>query len=155
MRNIMKKLFLLLGRICLSLIFVASAVGKLFSWNETVQYMTSSLARWTGGAPMPEMISLGPMSTALSFMTAHAVLFLVISTLLEGIGGLFVLLGFRIRFGAILLMLFIIPVTLIMHSFWLDNGPEKMIQMSMFMKNLSILGGLMILAVRGSEGEGV
>lgn len=142
----MKKLLMLLGRICLSLVFVTSAVNKLFSWDQTVQYMTGSLSTWIAGTPLPDFLH-----GAVTMACAYAVLLLIIATLFEGIGGLFVLLGFKVRFGATLLILFIIPVTIIMHPFWLASGQEKMIQIAMFMKNLAILGGLFILAAKGDS----
>jgi putative oxidoreductase len=144
----MKKLILLLGRIALSLIFVTSAINKLFGWDQAVQYMTSSLSVWIAGTPLPDF-----MHGAVTFMGSHAVLMLLVATLFEGIGGLFVLLGFKVRFGATLLILFMIPATLIMHPFWLGSGPEKVLQMTMFMKNLAILGGLLILAARNGDAE--
>lgn len=144
----MKKIFLLVGRICLSLIFVSSAVGKILNWDETVQYMTGALAKWSNGVSMPDLVAQG-----FSLFCSYAVMMLVVATIFEGVGGLFVLLGFKVRLGAVLLTLFIIPVTLIMHPFWLMGEQEKMMQMTMFMKNLSILGGLMILAAKGGENE--
>lgn len=141
----MKKLVVLLGRICLSLIFVSSAVGKLFTWDQTSQYMTLSLSKWTS-VHLPQLVEQG-----VSFLSTHAGLFLIISTLLEGIGGLFVLLGFNVRLGAVMLILFLIPITVLMHPFWMESGLDKMLQMTMFMKNLSILGGVMILAAKSEE----
>jgi putative oxidoreductase len=88
------------------------------------------------------------MHGVVTLFCSYTTLMLIIATLFEGIGGLFVLLGFKVRFGATLLILFIIPVTIIMHPFWLISGQEKMFQIAMFMKNLAILGGLLILAAR-------
>ncbi len=144
----MKKLVFLIGRVLLSVIFVSSAVSKLFSWNDTVQYTTSSYSQWISGTSVPEAIHQGMVA-----LCPHVVLMLIIATLFEGIGGLLLLFGFKIRFGAFLLILFIIPVTIIMHPFWLSGGQEKMIQTAMFMKNISILGGLLILASKGGESE--
>ncbi len=140
----MRKLMLFVGRIGLSLIFVTSAINKLFSWDQTVSYLSNALSLWTAETPMPDF-----MIHAFSLLCSYSVLGLVIATLFEGIGGLFVLLGFKIRFGAALLILFLIPVTLLMHPFWLASGPEKQMQMAMFMKNLAILGGLFVLAAQG------
>ena len=145
----MKKLLVFVGRISLSLIFVSSAIGKLFSWDDTLLYMTTALSRWMGATSMPDVMHQGLMLLC-SYMT----LLLVVATIFEGVGGLFVLLGFKVRLGATLLILFIIPVTIIMHPFWLSTGQEKTIQMAMFMKNLSILGGLLILAAKGGDTEG-
>ncbi len=138
---------LLLGRISLSLIFVTSAVSKLFSWDQTVQYMTDSLSLWLVATPMPDF-----MHGIVTVGCSYAVPLLAAATLLEGIGGLLVLLGFKVRFGATLLILFIIPVTLVMHPFWL-SGQDKALQMIMFMKNLAILGGLLILAAKAGDSE--
>src|ERR1700682_5774265 len=57
-------------------------------------------------------------------------------------GGLSVLLGYRARLGAWLIILFLVPVTLMMHNFWAVKDPMMaQMQMIMFMKNLSMLGG--------------
>jgi len=65
-------------------------------------------------------------------------------------GGIMVLIGYRSSFGSLLLLLYYIPVTFIIHSFW--NDPEKVqrIQAIMFMKNLAIMGGLLMIIVNGS-----
>jgi len=139
---------MLLGRICLSLIFVTSAITKLFTWNETVAYMTTSLNKLIISTHFPAFLE-----PAVNFVTTYAVVLLVIATIFEGVGGLFVLLGFKVRLGATLLILFMIPVTMVMHSFWLYSGADKDLQMIMFMKNLAILGGLFILSSKGGDSE--
>ena len=69
-----------------------------------------------------------------------------ISGILALLGGLSVLLGYRARTGALLLVLFLIPVTLMMHPFWGLADPHQMeIQRIMFLKNISILGGLLMV----------
>ncbi len=55
------------------------------------------------------------------------------------------LLGFKARVGAVLLIIFLIPATLIFHNFWAFEGMERQMQMIMFMKNLAILGGLLLV----------
>jgi putative oxidoreductase len=142
----MKKLILLLGRICLSLIFVSSATSKLFSWDATVHYVTSAFSRWTSYTAMPDMFH-----QAVVFLSSYAVTLLITATIFEGVGGLCVLFGLKIRFGATLLILFIMPMTIIMHSFWMFPDQERELQMMLFMRNLSILGGLLILAATSDE----
>lgn len=142
----MKKFVLLLGRICLSLIFVSSAVSKLFSWDETVQYATAAFSRWMTYAAVPDIVHQGVI-----FLNSYIVPLTIISTVFEGVGGLCILFGIKIRFGAMLLIAFMIPVTVMMHSFWMLADQERMLQMMMFMKNLSILGGLFILAATSDE----
>ncbi|MFQ5641881.1 MAG: DoxX family protein, partial [bacterium] len=70
--------------------------------------------------------------------------FLVMAIILEVAGGISVLLGFKAKWGALALIIFLIPTTLIFH-----NNLSDQIQMIMFMKNLAILGGLIALAING------
>jgi putative oxidoreductase len=66
-------------------------------------------------------------------------------------GGLSVALGYRANLGAIALVLFLVPVTLIMHNFWAVRDPvAAQMQHGNFMKNLSMLGGALIIAYFGS-----
>ena len=74
-----------------------------------------------------------------------------ISGLLALFGGLSILLGFRARIGAWLIVLFLVGVTPIMHRFWGIADP-MMAQMQMinFMKNLSMLGAALLITQYGS-----
>ena len=114
----------LAGRFLLSLIFLMSAFGKATQFSGTAAMMESK------GMP------------AASF-------FLVMAILFETIGGLSVLAGFKARYGALALIVFLIPATLIFHNFWAYTGMEQMGQMTNFLKNLSIMGGLLLIAGRG------
>ncbi|MEZ6127212.1 MAG: DoxX family protein [Planctomycetaceae bacterium] len=109
-----------LGRLLLSTIFLMSAVNKVMNWNQTDERMSSQ------GMPLVSLLLVG------------AILF-------EFCGGLSVLLGWRARFGAGLLVVFLIPTTLIFHDFWTFEGQERQMQMINFMKNTSILGGLLLV----------
>lgn len=66
-------------------------------------------------------------------------------------GSLSILLGYRARLGAALIILFLVPVTLTMHAFWRIEDP-MMAQMdqAMFMKNVSMLGGALLIAYFGA-----
>jgi len=114
----------LLGRILLALIFLVSGLGKIFDWQGTAGYMASK------GMPLIPFFLLGAI-------------------LLELAGGLAVLLGFKARIGAVLLIVFLIPATLIFHNFWTLTGMERQIQMVMFLKNLAIMGGLLLVVGLG------
>ncbi len=62
------------------------------------------------------------------------------------IGGLSVALGFYARAGALLLALFLIPVSLWMHAFWNVADPmQHQMQMIHFLKNVSIFGAVLLL----------
>jgi len=113
------------GRVLLSLIFVLSGLNKIANWSGTAQYMASK-----GMVAVP-------------FFLGMAILF-------ELVGGLSVLTGFKARWGALALVLFLIPVTAIFHNFWAFEGMERQMQMIHFMKNLAIMGGLLSIVARGA-----
>src|SRR6266446_9978625 len=67
------------------------------------------------------------------------------------VGGLSILLGFYGKLGAWLLVLFLVPVTLTMHNFWAVKDPMMaQVHMAMFMKNLGLLGGALLISQFGA-----
>ena len=86
---------------------------------------------------------LNPVATQVN-MSAHGMpftsVFLLGAIALEILGGLSVLLGIKTRWGAAMLIIFLIPATLIFHT---DFSTE--IEQAMFLKNLAMLGGLLML----------
>ena len=66
------------------------------------------------------------------------------------LGGTLILIGYRSGLGAFLLVLYWVPVTFIVHSYWHYPPDEQRIQAILFTKNLAILGGLLIVWVNGS-----
>lgn len=111
---------LLVSRVLLASIFVFAGVNKIFSFAATQGYMASQGMKMTA-------------------------LFLVLTILVEIGGGLSVLLGYFPRIGALVLFLFLVPVTLVFHRNWSDPA-----QLGHFMSNLGIMGGLLaIVAVGG------
>jgi putative oxidoreductase len=110
----------LIARILLSAIFIQSGVGKIMDPSGTQQYMAAYGMPLTG-------------------------LFLIGAIFCEIFGSLSILLGFKARLGATLLVIFMIPTTLIFHTKLSDQ-----VQMIMFMKNLAIIGGLLMVAYFGS-----
>lgn len=116
--------FLLLGRVLYSLIFILSSFGHFTAGS--IAYAAAQ------GVPMPSI--LVPFSGILALL-----------------GGLSVLLGYKARWGAWLLVIFLIPVTFMMHAFWTASDPSAaMILKIMFMKNLSMLGAAFLIIYFGS-----
>jgi putative oxidoreductase len=114
----------LLGRFLFSIIFVMSAFN-LFS-KQTIAYAASK------GVP------LASLAVPIAGVIAVA-------------GGLSILLGYRAKLGAWLIVLFLVPVTLMMHKFWSVSDPmAAQIEMIMFMKNMSMLGGALLISQLGS-----
>src|SRR5574341_192799 len=113
-----------LGRAAFAAIFLPGAV---LHFNPAyVQYAAAA------GVPLPQVL-------------------VPLSGLLATAGGLSLLLGFRARLGAWALVLFLIPVTLTMHAFWKVSDPAMaQMQYAMFMKNVSMLGGALLIAHFGA-----
>jgi putative oxidoreductase len=66
-------------------------------------------------------------------------------------GGLSVLVGYHAKAGAVLLAVFLVPVTLAMHRFWVETDPMMaQLQLAMFLKNVSMLGGALIVSHFGA-----
>lgn len=66
-------------------------------------------------------------------------------------GGLSVILGYRARLGAWLLVLFLVPVTIILHNFWAVTDPMMaQVQLGFFMANVSRIGGALLIAHFGA-----
>lgn len=116
----MKNAIIFVGRILLTLIFLLSGIQKIPNFNGTKQYMAAA------GMPLTD-------------------LFLVAAIIIEIVGAILIFIGFKTKWAALALIIFMIPVTLIFHTNFADQ-----IQMIMFMKNLSMLGGLLLLAAYGA-----
>ncbi len=106
-----------LARFLLAVPFLPSGAGKIFNFAPTAQAMTAE------GMPISQFFLLGAI-------------------FLELVGGLMLLFGFRARLGALLLIIFLIPATLIFHDFWSFPADKQMAEITHFLKNLGILGGL-------------
>ncbi|WP_455280271.1 DoxX family protein [[Eubacterium] cellulosolvens] len=110
----------LTARILISTIFILAAINKSMDLIGSEQYMAAY------GIPSPGVL-------------------LVLAIIIEMFGALSILLGFNAKWGAIALFLFLIPVTLIFHTEFKDQ-----IQSIMLLKNLAIMGGLLMIANYGS-----
>jgi putative oxidoreductase len=113
-----------LGRALFAAIFILSAAGH-FSSKE-IGYAAQH------GVPLATV--LVPLSGVLALA-----------------GGLSVLLGFKARIGAWMLVAFLVPVTLAMHAFWAETDPAAvMMQQINFMKNVSMLGAALMITYLGA-----
>jgi len=66
------------------------------------------------------------------------------------VGGIGVVLGFKARWAAVALLVFLVPVTLVFHNFWFAPANGQQIQIVNFLKNLSIAGGALIVFAKGA-----
>ncbi len=74
-----------------------------------------------------------------------------ISGLIGILGALSILLGYKSRLGGWLIVIFLVPITLMIHKFWVYSDPMRAsMQQIMFMKNISMLGGALLIAYFGT-----
>jgi putative oxidoreductase len=142
--NLIQSLVAFLGRALLSIIFIASGINQIFSWRTTEQYFTQGLTNW-----LATSVGNPALQNAIEFALSNAVLLLLIGVIFEIVGGLLVFLGLWVRLGVLLLILFLIPTTIAFHHFWELQEPDREMQMINFMKNVSILGGLLVVLALG------
>jgi putative oxidoreductase len=118
------KYTVLLGRILFSLIFILAGI------NHFSRYMIEHGA--AQGIPWAEMAI--PLSGVVLLL-----------------GGLSIALGYKAQWGARLIVLFLIPTTLMMHNFWaFSDAALAQTHQVMFMKNLSMMGGALLISYFGS-----
>jgi putative oxidoreductase len=114
----------LVGRILYSILFIAAAPGHFSA--ETIGYAASQ------GVPLANLAV--PLSGVLALL-----------------GGLSIALGYKARLGALALIAFLVPVTLMMHNFWAVTDPMMhQMQMVMFMKNVGLIGAALTFFVHGA-----
>lgn len=114
-----QKYFPLMGRTFIGLSFLYSGLNNLMSFSETQE-------RIAGQLPFPGLALAGNILCCL-------------------VGAISLILGYKIRWGAVILILFLIPTTLVFHQFWADPS-----QASPFLKNLASIGALLYVYYAGA-----
>ncbi len=114
----------LIGRIAISIMFITSGFSKLTGFSGTVAHIADK------GIPFPEAAA-------------------AIAVLIELGGGLAILFGWLTRWVSLAFVVFLIVITPIFHGFWTMEGAERMANQINFMKNLTILGGFLLLYAFG------
>jgi len=111
---------ILVGRIFLSIMFILAGFSKLTAIAGTAGWFESL------GIPAPTLAAVG-------------------SGVVELVGGLAILVGFKTRIAALVLAIFTVAATLIAHTNLADQ-----VQQLFFMKNLAVTGGFLVLAAAGA-----
>jgi putative oxidoreductase len=124
MNTTLNNVVTLAGRTLLALIFIVSGFGKITGFAGTAGFMASK------GMPMAEVLLVGAIAV-------------------EFLGGLMLLLGWKARWAALAIFIFIIPATLVFHNPAGLTGQEAQNQMIQVMKNLSIMGGMLMVFAFG------
>ncbi len=122
----MKDVLDLVGRILIAFIFLYEAYDSIAFFKQNKQTMTDYGITWNQD------------------LLLYGSIFLLL------LGGILILLGYRVSIGAFCLLLYWIPLTFILYSWWNDPEAVRRINSLMFMKNMAIAGGLLMLFVNGA-----
>jgi len=114
----------LIGRLMLAAIFIWSGIGKITGFEGLIGAIASK------GLPVPQV-------------------FAALTIIVEIGGALMLVFGWKARWGAFALAAFTALVTVLFHNFWAVPPAEKMMQEIQFMKNVAIIGGLLLVMAFG------
>ncbi|MGD9582104.1 MAG: DoxX family protein [Lysobacterales bacterium] len=114
-----------IARLLLALMFILAGFGKLTDISGTAGYIASA------GLPLPAVLA-------------------VLTGLLELFGGLFLVIGFQARWTGLALALFTLAASFLFHAFWSAPADQQYVAQLLFMKNISIAGGLLLLSALGA-----
>lgn len=114
----------LVGRVLLALMFVIAGVGKIGGFEGTVGFIASK------GLPLPAVLAAGTVA-------------------LEIVGGLALIAGFKARWAALALAAFTLLATVLFHNYWAMPAEQQYVQQLMFLKNLGVAGGMLMVFAFG------
>ncbi len=110
----------LVARILLTVMFIMSGYNKIPGFDGLVGYIASK------GMPFPPLMAIGAIVVELG-------------------AGMLLLVGFKARWAALAIFLFLIPTTLVFHAFWSVPADQVATQRIQFLKNLTIMGGMLMV----------
>jgi putative oxidoreductase len=113
------------GRILLALMFILAGFGKLTNVSGTAGYIAS------GGLPAPALLA-------------------VVVGLFEILGGIALVVGYRVRVAGFLLALFTVAASVIFHAYWSAPAAQQFVTQLLFMKNMSVAGGMLLISALGA-----
>jgi putative oxidoreductase len=113
------------ARLLLALMFVLAGFSKFAGLEGTAGYIASK------GLPLPSLLAFGTAT-------------------LEVVGGLALAFGLQARWAAAALALFTLAASVLFHNFWAMPADQAMVNQLMFMKNLAVAGGLLMVVAFGA-----
>jgi putative oxidoreductase len=116
---------ILFSRVLLSLPFLYSGIDKCLRWTASQREVAAS------GLPWPTLLHLLTVALQLG-------------------AGFSLLIGIEARLGALLLCLFLVPVTVMYHPFWKRSGTDLVVEADHFLLNFAVIGGLLMIVALGS-----
>jgi len=125
MENTLHRYGPVVGRILIAFIFIFAGIGKVTGFEGTVGYIASK------GLPLPQLAAIAAILVELG-------------------GGILLVIGWKARWAATAMLVFTAMTALLFHNFWAVPADQAQNQMIHFMKNVSMMGGLLYVVVYGS-----
>ncbi len=134
--------FITFGRILFAVLFIYSGAAKLVGLQATTNSIAAKVA-------IPALLT--PYTSQLEAMTGMSTpqMLAIVVGAFEVISGLMIALNFGARFFAILLIFFVAATTFYFHDFWNQSSPESAKTLVDALKNLSLIGALLMIAGYG------
>ena len=120
----------LVGRALIALLFIPAGFAKIGGFAGVAGYIAAK------GVPLPEVAAAIAIAAEVGL-------------------GLLLLFGWKARWAALGLAIFVAVITPIFHNFWAAAPAQQMAQQLNFYKNLAVLGGLLVLFAFGPGGWSV
>lgn len=125
-----RDIFSLIGRVCISSMFLLTCYEQFKHWGATVAYMKSK--------NVPQLNIILPVAMGMRVL-----------------GALMVLFGWHPHLGALMLLAITILSALYLHPFWKSHSSERLLDKALFMKELAIIGGLFMILALGAGHFGI
>ncbi|MCC7039124.1 MAG: DoxX family protein [Burkholderiales bacterium] len=116
--SFLRDLAALVGRILIAILFIPAGWGKITGFAGTAGYIASK------GLPLPSVAT-------------------VLAILIELGGGLLLVVGYKTRWAALALLVFVLATALVFHPFWNAPADQAMATSINFWKNVAIMGGVL------------
>ena len=113
------------GRLLLALMFILSGFGKLGNIEGTAAFIAS------GGLPAPTVLAAAVGA-------------------LELFGGLALVVGYQVRLVGLALALFTVAASVVFHAWWSAPADQQYVTQLLFMKNISVAGGMLLISALGA-----
>jgi putative oxidoreductase len=115
----------LVARLLMAMMFLGAGIEKFTGLEGTAGYIASA------GLPMPKLLAIG-------------------AAVVEVLGSLLLIVGWQARWAALALAGFTVLASLFFHDYWSLPKDQQMMQMLMFMKNMAVTGGLLMVFAFGA-----
>lgn len=124
--DFIQNILFFIGRLLIAGFFLFAAVEKIRHWDSVMSHLKQK--------KIPQLPIMLPLAVVLQIL-----------------GGISILIGFHPHIGALFLILTILPSFIYLHPFWQHAGVERTKELQCFMKNVAILGALLVLLALGAH----